>query len=61
MRAYFSVAPRFGVSMPWWAAIIAYCVWLVLALMFWFYVGLVCLIIWLGSRVVAMWKARGGG
>jgi hypothetical protein len=61
VRAYFRVAPRFGVSMPWYLAIVVYTMWITAALIYW-----MCLVAFVavvyagraGDRGWAAWQAR---
>ena len=58
MRAYFRVAPRFGVSMPLWLAFIAYSFWIALAVAFWAYYAVFWVLRFLVLAGVAMWRRR---
>jgi hypothetical protein len=58
VRAYFRVAPHFGVSMPWWVAIFAVTLWAIGALFYWLCVltaSLMALAMRQGQRA---WRAR---
>lgn len=55
MRGYFRVAPRFGVSMPWWIAIFVLIVWAELALLYWMAVAVLWLLMLAGTTIRRAW------
>lgn len=58
MRAYLRLGPSFGVSMPWWAAIFAAMIWLTLAMLYLFYVGIAVLVLFGWRKGRAAWARR---
>lgn len=61
MHAYFRVAPNFGVGMPWWLVPFALLLWLSLAVVYWFAVLVLWLIVQaaLGARWCFLsWRAH---
>lgn len=59
MRAFFSVSPRFHVSLPWWLAAFAYLIWLTAALSYWILLGGWVALVLGVQLAVRLWREYG--